>query len=201
MITAAVWWGLGKYKTANQRRNNEIANLQNTQERLHEQRMQGEYANRQMGEYLIRSLPGNRQKARSQYKAWLLSLLQKHELTGRSVDPTSSRKTDDVYQEFTFRVQGRTSQEQLVRLMYDFYAKDYLHRIRNLSIRPTRDSDFAVEMTVDVLALDIASESHPEPTKQSYRVENELSEYRDAILNRNFYSPPNQAPRYEGNGQ
>ena len=53
-----VWWGFGKYNAAVKSRNNQIAQLQQQQQKLNEQRLQGEYANRQMGEYMIRSLPG-----------------------------------------------------------------------------------------------------------------------------------------------
>ena len=199
LVVTGIWWGLGKYRSAIGRRNNQLINLQQTQDQLNEQRMQGEYANRQMGEYLIRSLPSNQQQARSQYKAWLLSILQKNELSDRSVDPTSSREIDDVYREFAFRVQGKTSPDKLVSLLYDFYTKDYLHRIRGLTIRPNRDKALLVEMTIDVLSLNLAAADSPVPEGVSYRVGSEFADYRDSILNRNIFSPPNQAPVYEGN--
>ena len=201
LIAAGIWWGLGKYQSATKRRSNEITRLQQNQDKLNEQRMQGEYANRQMGEYLIRSLPGNVEKARSQYQTWLLSILQKNDLSDRSVDPTSVRKIDDIYREFAFRIQGKTTQEKLVGLLHDFYAKDYLHRIRNMTVRPSRDKALLVEMTVDALALDAAAEDAPAPEQRSYRISDDLAEYKKSILNRNFFSPPNQPPRYQGGTQ
>ena len=78
LAVALVWWGFGKYNTAVKSRTNQIAELQQQQQKLNEQRLQGEYANRQMGEYLIRSLPGDPEQAQSQYQQWLLDMVQEN---------------------------------------------------------------------------------------------------------------------------
>ncbi|MDA8743594.1 LapA family protein [Rubripirellula amarantea] len=198
LIAAVVWWGMGKYRSALKLRTNEITRLEQQQTKINEQRKQGELANRQMGEYMVRSLPGNAETARSRYQQWLLSIMEKNELSERSVDPTSSRSMGGLYRQFAFRVQGKARTDNLVDLLYDFYSKDYLHRIRDLSIRPSRTGDYVVEMAIDAIALNAAPADLPEPTEKSWQVDKDLAEYRDSILNRNFFQPPNQAPAYAG---
>ena len=201
LIGGILWWGFGKYRSAVKWRENEITQLEQEQQRLTEQQLQGEYANRQMGEYLVRSLPGNLELAQSKYQQWLLHVTQTNQLSNAKVDPTSSRAVGGLYQQLGFRVIGTTQIEDLIGLLYDFYAKDYLHRIRDLSIRPTKTDDFTVELVIDAVALLSAPANLPEPGDSSWRVDGELAAYQQPILNRNFFDPPNDAPKYEGPGE
>jgi hypothetical protein len=191
-------WMFGKYQSAVRLRNNQITTLTQEQTRLNEQVLQGEYANRQMGEYLVRSLPGNPEQAESQYQQWLLDWVQQNQLSKATVDKNSSRPIGGLYQLIDFRVQGNTNIPQTIRLLHDFYAKDYLHRIRDLTIQPTREGDFRLEMSVDAIALAGASDEMPVREDPSWRVDSEFAQYRDSILNRNFFEPPNGAPRFDG---
>ena len=73
LVLAIVFqWGFGRYRDAIRFRNNRLATLQNETQLLEERRLQGAYADRQMGEYLSRSLPSDPERARSSYQAWLL---------------------------------------------------------------------------------------------------------------------------------
>jgi hypothetical protein len=191
-------WVFGKYRSAIRTRNNQIATLVMEQQRLHEQRLQGEYANRQMGEYLARSLPGDPERAQSDYQEWLLAMVREHNLSGAVVTPYSSRAIGGLYRQLDFRVQGNTDVPSFVELLYAFYAKDYLHRIHDLSVTPTREGDFRVEMSVDAIALLSAPEDLPLREQPSWRVAGDLAAYRDPILNRNSFQPPNSPPQYNG---
>lgn len=193
-----IWWGLGKYRSALKLRNNQIASLQNEKQRIEEQQIQGEHANRQMGEYMVRSLPGDPERAQSNYQQWLYTLVQKNRLSDANVDPNGSRPVDDLYERMDYRVRGRSNVPNIVNLLHDFYAKDYLHRIRDLSLRPTREGDFDIELTIDAIALLAAPADLPNREETSWRVAKDVDEYRDPILNRNLYKPPNQAPKYNG---
>ncbi|KAA1259420.1 hypothetical protein LF1_19520 [Rubripirellula obstinata] len=201
LLGSGIWWALGKYQSAIKTRNGQIASLENRQAELNEQRLQGEYANRQMGEYIVRSLPGDAETAQSRYQKWLLSAMQEHQMTDQSVDPTSSRLIGDLYRQFSFRVQGNTTSENVIDLLHAFYSKDYLHRIRSLSMRPSRTGGFRVEMTVDAIALQNAPADLAEPMRQSWQVTESAQQYRKAILDRNLYEPPNQAPKFAGKDQ
>jgi hypothetical protein len=198
LVGYVLWWGFGKYDSALKQRNSQIANLTNEQQRLTEQRLQGEYANRQMGEYVVRSLPGNPERAQSKYQQWLLDLVQANKLSGFDVDRNNSRPIGGLYQQIDFRVQGDTNMENFVNLLHAFYAKDYLHRIRDLSLRPNREGGYQVELLIDVIALLRAPDDLPARNDPSWRVDGNVTAYTDPIMNRNFFKPPNQAPLYNG---
>lgn len=198
LLGVVVWWGLGKYQTALKKRNNEITNLEQRQQQLTEQQLQGEYANRQMGEYLVRSLPGNPEVAQSRYQKWLLAIMQDNDLTEPSVDPTSSRAIADLYQQFSFSVKGKLDTPDLFSLLHDFYSRDYLHRIRTMSIRPGTGDKFMLDMNIDVIGLLAASPDSPEPSSQSWQIADGKEIYAEEILNRNFFEPPNDAPKFSG---
>lgn len=198
LVAVVLGWGFGKYRSALRLRTNEITRLQNEQQRLVEQQLQGEYANRQMGEYMARSLPGNPEHAQSNYQQWLLGMVQASNLSKAVVDPNSSRPIGGLFQQIDFRVRGNGSVENLISLLYAFYAKDYLHRIRDLSIRRTKEGDFMLDMSVDAIALLSAPEDLPPRDAPSWRVDGDIAAYRDPIMNRNLYEPPNGAPQFSG---
>lgn len=199
LVVGGIWWGFGKYRTAIKSRNNEIDRLTMQSQQLTEQQLQGEYANRQMGEYMARSLPGNVEIAQSKYQQWLIGIVQDNNLSLPKVDPNPSRMIGGLYQQLGFKVSGNGDVSSLVGLLHSFYAKDYLHRIRDLSVRAAKTGGFNIELTVDAIALANAPDDLPEPGDKSWRVDGDLAAYREPILNRNFFQPPNQAPRYDGN--
>lgn len=198
LVLAAVYWGFNKYRGAVQVRRNQIQQLQDTQLRLVEQQMQGARADRQMGEYMVRSLPGNQERARSEYSRWLLDTVQKNKLRGANVDPAPSVPIGDLYRKHGFRVDGKGEIKDILNMLHDFYAKDYLHRIRQLELRPNKQGGFDIKMGVDAIGLNNVPIDAKEPGSDSWRVESEAVAYVDPIMNRNMFEPPNEAPRYTG---
>ncbi len=114
------------------------------------------------------------------------------------VDANSSRTIGGLYQLLDFRVRGESDVPNLIRLLHAFYAKDYLHRIRDMSIRRTREGGFQVEMSIDAIALLGAPLDLPARDEPSWRVDGDVAAYLDPIMNRNLYEPPNQAPKFGG---
>lgn len=199
LIIAVVFsWGFGKYRSALKKRNNQIASLLNQKQQKVEQQLQGEYANRQMGEYVVRSLPGTPELAQSQYQSWLLGLAEKHRVADKQVVFNNIRPISGLYRRLDFRVRGRMTQDDFLSLMHEFYSKDYLHRIRDFNMRPHRDGGFSIELSVDAIALISAPDDLPE-RGQSWLVKSDVTEYSDPVMNRNLFEPPNGAPKYDGN--
>lgn len=198
LLAVGLNWGFGKYRSALQDRRNKIESLEAKKLQLFEAQKQGEYANRQMGEYLDRSLPGDFERARSKYQQWLLDMAKETRLQGAHVDPTTSTE-GKLFHRLSFRVSGKTDVPNFLNLLHTFYAKDYLHRIRSMEITPNRNDElFAVEMSIDAIALTAAADDSAEPSNDSWRVHADLATYHEPIMNRNFFEPPNQAPRYTG---
>jgi hypothetical protein len=160
-----------------------------------EKLLQGAYADRMMGEYLVRSLPSDIEKARADYTRWLYEIITMVELRDASVSFTNTLPAGDLYKRHQFKLSGKTDQRGWVELMHLFYTKDYLHRISNLVVRPFREGGLFVDMTIDVIGLDAAQPDLAAPTATSPMVDS-FATYADPILNRNFFSPPNQAPKF-----
>ncbi len=198
MLVGGLWWGFGKYRSAVRLRSNEITRLQQEQQRLTEQQLQGEYANRQMGQYMARSLPGKLELAQSKYQQWLIGIAEQNKIAGATIDSGTPRPISGLYQQLGFNVTGKTDIPNLLALLHAFYAKDYLHRIREITLRPSKTGDFALDMNIDAIALMSAPDSLPERALPSWRVDGDLAAYREPIMNRNFFAPPNQAPSYNG---
>ncbi len=205
ILIIGLQWMFTKYRTAVQQRTNQLANLENQKQRLEEELLQGAYADRQMGEYLVRSLPSTVERARSDYTGWLLDLVRSHGVTGADVDSTTSLPVADLYQRFGFRVSGKATLPKITELLHAFYAKDYLHRIREINVRPFKTGqttgEMILELSIDAIALNAAADSVSPPLQPSWRVDRSVAQYRDGILDRNFFSPPNEAPQYSGSRQ
>ncbi len=198
LVLYLVWTMYGRYRTAVSQREQKVNDLTTQNTKMSEQILQGARADRQLGEYMARSLPSKPEQARSQYQQWLLELVHDKGMDNVQVDFTSTRNVGMVYQKIDFRITGATQLPALIGMMHDFYAKDYLHRIRELTITPMRAGGFNVTMSVDVIGLRGAPDDLPERTEPSYRVDADSEAYVAAIMNRNLYEPPNQAPRYSG---
>lgn len=193
-----LWAGYGRYQSAVSVRTKQIAQLTSTQEELSEKILMGAIADGTYGEYMARSLPSDPETARSNYQQWLLELVHDKEMDDVKVEATSTRLMGGIYQKIDFRISGATELPALIGMMHDFYAKDYLHRIRELSIVPLKKGGFTVKMNVDVIGLTNAPDDLPERLEPSYRVDADADAYIAAIMNRNLYEPPNQAPKYSG---
>jgi hypothetical protein len=198
LIGLGLWWMLGTYQAAVKKRSNLIANKTNSLEAADDLQFQGLLAERQMGHYLERSLPSSDNLASRQYSQWLLDTVERHFKDG-SVDPQQIQPAGDLYKQYSFLVKGKTDIPAWINWMHEFYAKDYLHRIRSWSLRPERGGKgFLLEFTVDALSINGRADDLPIPTQPSYRVSGDVAQYRDAILNRNLFEPPNGEPRFTG---
>ena len=198
LVFGVIYWGYNKYNDAVKMRTNQIASLETQKVQIEEQLYSGAVAESQMYEYFIRSLPGNKERARSKYSKWLLDMVQANKLKGANVDPSTSLSVAGLYQKHTFRVTGNSDVPNILNLLHSFYAKDYLHRIRILDLKPARSGGFDVELTVDAIGLNNVPVDAAEPGTKSWRVDSDVAAYREPILNRNLFEPPNKSPKYTG---
>ena len=152
-----------------------------------------------MGEYMVRSVSSDIENARSDYQSWLFDVISKHGVKEANVVAGRATPFQELYFRMPFQLSGRADMQELLGLIYDIQAKDYLHRISKLDIKPARPSGgFELDMTLEVAALKAAPEDAKPPTTKSWRVTDDQVAYSEAIMNRNLFEPPNQAPRYSG---
>jgi hypothetical protein len=116
--------------------------------------------------YAGRALPYDPQLARSGYQEWLLNLVEKHELTGASVDAgqpsgvtirsnvgkKSKRKT--VGYRMNYSLRGQASLGKLADFLYDFRQAGHLHKLQSIALNPIgNEGQLDVSLTIEVLSL------------------------------------------------
>lgn len=192
-------WALNKYKDALKFKKNQYESLQGRQLQLAEKRNLGALADRQMGDYLVRSVSSNTETARSDYQAWLFEVIEKNEIRSAKVTAGRVQPVGDLYRVLTFTIDGLADMSSILGLVHEIQAKDFLHRMRVVDVRPAKSGEgFNLKVTIDVASLNAAPEKAIEPGDTSWRVESDLAAYTDPILNRNLFEPPNKAPSFSG---
>lgn len=93
--------------------------------------------------------------------------------------------------------------DKAVELVGKFYDKNYLHRITNLQVTPSPREVNVVSIELDIQALALAgADQFQEPSGEpSGRLAMSIDEYKQVILDRNPFSPPNKPPRITTSSQ
>ncbi|HUE74471.1 MAG TPA: Ig domain-containing protein [Pirellulaceae bacterium] len=159
-------------------------------------------AKRKIADWKSRSLPGDPGHARSLYRAWLFDGVVAAKFANPNVTAGADNPQRGLYTGLSFTVSGTGNLQQIVDLLYDFYAVDHLHRISRLKIVPTKEpKQFLLTMTVEALSMDGAPDADELAQRPGKRLEMPTREdYLTAILNRNLFGAPNQPPRLSGLG-
>ena len=198
-VIGAGQWGFNKYKTKLDQKKTRYESLQSQQVALSEKLTMGALADRQMGEYLVRSLSSDVETARAAYQSWLFEVVNEHHIAGPKVTGNRVTPVGDLFQYLIFDVTGRAEMPDLIALIHEIQAKDYLHRIRDFDIKPAKnESGFTISMTIEVASLNSAPAEAQAPSQHSWRVDPDLVAYTEPILNRNLFEPPNKPPVYDG---
>lgn len=157
----------------------------------------GKLAARKLDELTKKSLPNDQETLVAQYRDWLTQLGHQVEMDEIHVGvPDRAARSTDAYSAYNFSLRGLCRTDRVLDLMGKFYDKDYLHSMRGFKMNLTRDANI-IDVTLDsqVLALSSASPEQEPSNNPSGRLAISMDEYKDAILNRNPFSPPNGAPR------
>ncbi|WP_404307380.1 hypothetical protein [Neorhodopirellula lusitana] len=212
LVVVLAQWCFTQYRDAVQFRQNRLSSLTSEAETMQMRWLAGAEAERQLGEYKVRSLSSNPQVAQNSYQSWLLDTVRATGIQDAVVDPVSDVPVGDLYRRFAFRVSGKTDLPGVIDLVYAVQAHDQLHRIRELLFAPVRQSGrrvkedaaatedmLSIVMVIDAISLNIADAKPTVPTEEpSWRISQSYEQYQQDILNRNFFEPPNQPPRYRG---
>ncbi len=196
LALAGCQWIYSKYRTAVDTRETRVAALDNQVFAARDKHLLGALADRQMGDYLVRSLPSDTERARADYTRWLYDTITLVDLRSADVKFKNAAPLGDLYDRYGFSVTGKTDARGWLELLHVFYSKDYLHRISEMTIRPSaRDDGLDVSLSIEVIGLKAAPADAPAPKSVSPLVQ-DFQLYADAILNRSFFSGPNSAPKF-----
>ncbi len=159
----------------------------------------GKIAARKIEKLASKSLPTNQETLVAQYRDWLTELGNEVSMDGIKVTvPDRAIKTTDAYSAYDFTLQGICRTDRALELLGMFYDKDYLHSIKGLkmTLLPKRKDHVNVQLDARALALQGASPKQEPSVASSGRLAMSLDEYKQVILDRNMFSPPNKAPKF-----
>ncbi len=145
-----------------------------------------------------KSFPSDADLLNGRYKEWLTKIGAEVGLTGDNFKITTQPrpvKTSPAYTAYkaTMQVQGRT--DQLIDLVAKFYDKDLLHTITSLKVTSTPQPNWLnVSLDSQAIALRVADAKQPFSTALSKRSPKSAEDYKQSILNRNPFAPPNSSP-------
>jgi hypothetical protein len=149
-----------------------------------------------------RSLPPQKELARTLYQDWLFDRVHDAGIADPKVAHTTDVVERDLYTAFTFTISGKGTLPQVVGLLYELHSVDYLQRISRLSLRPLKDSkQLALSITLEAVSMQDApqvSELAARPAKKLTLDSRE--DYVKIIGDRNLFGPPNRAPTLTGLG-
>lgn len=160
----------------------------------------GKISVRKMEELARKSLPRNEEALIGQYSAWLTQLGQEVEMDPLKVTvPDRPIKTTDSYKAYNFGLQGECDLDKATEVIAKFYDKDYLHTMRNLKVNLSSKEPNRVQVQFDAQALSLNSAPvDQEPSADvSGRLAMSIDEYKEKILGRNPFSPPNRSPKFD----
>ncbi len=185
----------GSLNTLHARRDALVAEVEKKKARV----ARGRRATARMSDWRRRSLPVDREMARSLYQNWLLGLVDKVKLDHARVESGEARSRRDIYWRLSFTIRGRGSLEQLTELLWEFYSAGHLQKIRGLSIKPIDDSSkLDLSLSIEALSLPGADSQDKLSAEQPAEpLPGTLAAYRESIVDRNLfgsYVPPPPPP-------
>ncbi|MCR9294535.1 MAG: hypothetical protein NXI32_17595 [bacterium] len=157
----------------------------------------GMMASRKLEQLNQYSLPSDQETAISQYRDWLYKLGLEADMSGIYVGPPDSpARTTTAYRAYNFQLRGFCRTDRVLDLLGRFYDKAYLHSVKNFKMTMTNEPQvIQVALDAQVLALNSASPDQEPPEQSSGRLAMSIEEYKDTILNRNPWAPPNTPPK------
>ncbi|MFO0943797.1 MAG: hypothetical protein U0930_23930 [Pirellulales bacterium] len=170
----------------------------------------GKRASVKLERLIPKSLPTEKGDAEAQYRAWLGELADQIDMDAESVitgqaqkvnlPATSNQRTPvEAYTVYEFTLNGKCRSEKIVDMLARYYNRNYLHRIKSLTVTRDKKDKGLVEigLTSQVIALPKASADKEPSLESSGRLAMTTDDYRKKILNRNPFSPPNSGPKFE----
>jgi len=197
MALVALWGGrslLNRYNAALDARR---AKVQDAESRLADANLtlaKGRSAVRQMEALQMRSLPTDRNKALSLYKAWLLVKANAAGLTVNDIKPTQPKTYSTAFSAIGYRVEATGQLSSVASMLYEFYHSPQLHQITRLHLtRPAAATQLKVILEVEALCLPGAIATDSLPEGDSKRLKLASADYQKSLGERDLatvYTPP-----------
>jgi len=194
-----IHWVLGQFAS----RKAEMIRLADETKKFKLQATAGQIASQKLAAFEAKSFPKTPEIAKTLYQDWLLTELETAGLAKTKVAYQSTYNEKGLYAKQLFNVSAEGTLPQLVDFLHAFYSRDWLHRITNLSIVPTKDNHklLQIGLTLDAVSLVKAKDFADLEMRTSERLAlASRDEYHQAIVARNSFGPVNNAPKITVSG-
>lgn len=155
----------------------------------------GQRAVRQMEELQNRSLPADRDKALSLYKAWLLAKAKAAGLNVDNIKPAPRTTASTAFDAIGYQMEASGTLSSVVSMLYEFYHSPQLHQITRLRLqRPLGSTQLQVTLEVEALCIKgaVATDKVPDFDPKRLKLKSE-SAYLKSLGERDLatvYAPP-----------
>jgi hypothetical protein len=185
----------GRYQSAIESRRKELDTAKQELADINLAIKKGEHSLRKLEKWQKRSLPANREKAYSLYKAWLLAKAKEAGLTVEDITPAQRQTSKDAYKSIGCTLTGSGSLSSVSSLLYEFYRAPQLQQVTMLRLlRPAGASQIQVTFEVEALSMPGAEATDSLPEGETKRLTlASLADYQKSLGDRdlmNVYTPP-----------
>lgn len=202
LSSVAVFWFIQKYGDNEMRIVQLIDQVGEQEKKITQSRK----AMKRLGYYQTVSLPGDFVSSSTRYQQWLRDLARDKGLKGNSISPQAAQpiryQAKEIGKSQLLKLRSEGGLEEVISFLYQFYSLDTLHRVKQLKISPestivkgTRvlTGSMTLLMDIELIVLNEADDSFDfqTATRELPRSQNE---FREAIVNRNIFGPPNNTP-------
>jgi hypothetical protein len=142
-----------------------------------------------------RSLPADRDKALTSYKAWLLAKAKSAGLNVDNIKPAPRTTASKEFDAIGYQMEASGTLSSVVEMLYEFYHSPQLHQITRLRLqRPPGLTQLQVTLEVEALCLKgaVATDSLPEGDSKRLNLASAAA-YQKSLGERDLatvYTPP-----------
>jgi hypothetical protein len=202
LALVALWGGkamLDRYSSAVNLRRTQVQNARTRLAEADRALAKGRAALRQIEGWQERSLPDDREKALSLYKAWLLAKAKESGLVVEHITPSPRTSSSAAFQAIGYQIEAGGPLSAVATMLYEFYRSPQLQQITRLRLsRPIGASQVEVTMDVEALSLPgaVATDSLPEGESERLQLAS-AAEYQKSLTERDLVSVfrPPRPPR------
>lgn len=192
-------WGgkimVDKYFAALDARSRDLSQAQERLETASKRLTDGREAAHKLSEWEKRSLPEDRERALTLYKAWLLEKAKTAGLEVNDINPAARSSASDAYTAIGYSIKASGSLTSIANMLYEFYRSPQLQQVTKLQLgRPMGSSKVDVVLEVEALSLPGAEATDKLPEGESKRLKlASFDDYKKTLTERDIvtvYTPP-----------
>jgi hypothetical protein len=191
--TAVLYFGLGafnKFNDAVTAANNQAITAVERLGDANAAVKMGEQAYTKLHDWADRSLPTDREVAKSLYQDWVRAQLRAAGLTVEQVADKTNYRNAAHYSELAVEARATGSLQQLTSFLYKFYTAPHLHRISTATITPTDNgAKLSAVLGIDALILPNASRKSELAKDGEQPLPQPLEAYSASLASRNVFAP------------